>query len=56
MQEVNISNSFPNGESYEDVKIRILDLLKFIIREYDGERVAFIAHKAPQLALDVVLK
>ncbi len=56
MQEVNISNSFPNGESYEDVKIRILDLLKFIIREYDEERVAFIAHKAPQLALDVVLK
>lgn len=46
----------PNGESYEDVKLRISDFLNFIKREYDGKHIAIVAHKAPQLALDVLLK
>jgi len=56
MQEINIEKSFPNGESYEDVKQRILDLLDFLRENYDGKRVALVAHKAPQLALDVILR
>jgi broad specificity phosphatase PhoE len=55
MQEQNILVPFPNGESYEDVKLRMLDLLNFLRENYEGKRVAFVAHKAPQLALDVIL-
>ena len=56
MQEKNISERFPDGESYEDVKTRIADFLDFIKKNYDGKSVAIVAHKAPQLALDVLLK
>lgn len=56
MQEKIITEKFPNGESYEDVKTRIIDFLKFIKQNYDGKNIAIIAHKAPQLALDVLLK
>ncbi len=47
---------FPNGESYDDVKERIADFLKFLKENYDGKRVAIVSHKAPQLAMDVLLK
>jgi broad specificity phosphatase PhoE len=47
---------FPNGESYDDVKVRIADFLDMIKRDYDGKHVAIVAHQAPQLALDVLLK
>jgi alpha-ribazole phosphatase/probable phosphoglycerate mutase len=30
--------------------------LDFLKRKYAGKRVAIVAHKAPQLALDVLLK
>ncbi|MFH0988186.1 MAG: histidine phosphatase family protein, partial [Parcubacteria group bacterium] len=56
MQEKCIADRFPNGESYEDVKMRIADFLKFLKANYDGKSVAIVAHKAPQLALDVLLK
>ncbi len=56
MQEKCISERFPKGESYEDVKIRIIDFLKFLKNNYDGGEIAIVAHKAPQLALDVILK
>ena len=56
MQEENIKKRFPNGESYEDVKARIADFLDFLGENYDGKSVAIVAHKAPQLALDVLLK
>ncbi len=56
MQEKHITEKFPNGESYEDVKIRIADFLKFLKENYDGKGVAIVGHKAPQLALDVLLK
>lgn len=32
------------------------DFLKFLKDNYDGKNVAIVAHKAPQLALDVLLK
>lgn len=56
LQEENIINRFPNGESYEDVKTRILDFLDFLKKNYDGKHIAIVAHKAPQLTLDVILK
>lgn len=56
MQEKSITKPMPNGESYEDVKARINDFLNYIKSEYDGKHIAIVAHKAPQLALDVLLK
>lgn len=55
MQEKNITDKFPNGESYEDVKTRIQSFLHDLKKDYDGKHVAIVAHKAPQLALDVLL-
>jgi len=56
MQEKNITERFPEGESYEDVKKRIGDFLEFLKKNYAGKHVAIVAHKAPQLALDVLIK
>ena len=56
MQEKAITEKFPDGESYEDVKSRIIDFLNFLKQNYDGKSVAIVAHKAPQLALDVLIK
>ena len=55
MQEEAITQRFPDGESYEDVKNRIENFLKFLKRSYNNKSVAIVAHKAPQLALDVLL-
>ena len=55
LQEKNIQHRFPNGESYMDVKSRMLDFLDFLKKRYDGKKVAIVAHKAPQLALEVLL-
>ncbi len=56
LQEENITKRFPEGESYEDVKIRIHDFLAFLKKNYEGKHIAIVAHKAPQLALDVLIK
>jgi broad specificity phosphatase PhoE len=56
LQEKSVDTPFPNGESYEDVKKRIKDFLDYLKKEYDGKYVAIVAHKAPQLALDVLLR
>jgi len=56
MQEEAITDPFPNGESYEDVKFRIQEFLNYLKENYDGQHIAIVAHKAPQLALDVILK
>lgn len=56
MQEKNIQNRFPNGESYEDVKLRINNFLQYLKKNYDGKKVAVVSSKAPQLALEVLLK
>jgi len=55
MQEKAITEQFPKGESYEDVKTRIEDFVNFLKEKYDGKSIAIVAHKAPQLALDVLL-
>lgn len=51
-----IINKFPEGESYEDVKMRIAKFLLFLKENYGGKHIAIVAHKAPQLALDVLIK
>ncbi len=56
MQEINIETKFPNGESYNEVKERIESFLNFLKENYEGKHIAIVAHKAPQLCLDVILK
>jgi alpha-ribazole phosphatase/probable phosphoglycerate mutase len=56
MQEKAITEKFPEGESYEDVKTRIADFLNFLKQNHNGKSIAIVAHKAPQLAFDVLLK
>lgn len=56
LQEQAITTPMPNGESYEMVKERIASFLSDLKKNYDGKHVAIVAHKAPQLALDVLLK
>ena len=55
-EEECIEKPFPEGESYEDVKVRVADFLEFLKKNYDGKSVAIVAHKAPQLSLDVLIK
>ncbi|MFA6462272.1 MAG: signal recognition particle-docking protein FtsY [Candidatus Woesearchaeota archaeon] len=55
MQEKNITVPFPEGESYEDIKKRITEFLNYVYDNYRGKHVGIVAHKAPQLALDVLL-
>jgi broad specificity phosphatase PhoE len=56
MQEKKITEKFPYGESYEDVKARISDFLNFLKKNYDDKNVAIVAHKVTQFSLDVLLK
>ncbi len=51
-----VNKPFPNGESYKDVEKRIADFLKFLKKNYNSKHIAIVAHQAPQLALDVLLK
>ena len=55
LQESHITERFPEGQSYNDVKARMADFLVMLKKNYDGKHVAIVAHKAPQLALDVLL-
>ncbi|MFB6216407.1 MAG: histidine phosphatase family protein, partial [Candidatus Aenigmatarchaeota archaeon] len=49
-----IETSYPGGESYQDVEARIKEFLDFIGKEHEGEKIAVLAHQAPQLALEVL--
>jgi broad specificity phosphatase PhoE len=51
-----IDQPFPNGESYRDVEARLEAFCKLLKEKCDGKHVAIVAHEAPQLALDVLLK
>ncbi len=51
-----IDKPFSNGESYKDVEKRISHFLDFLRRKYDGRHIAIVAHQAPQLAFEVLLK
>ena len=54
--EEHVDKPFPNGESLKDVEIRINSFIKDIKKEYAGKNIAIVAHRAPQLALEVLTK
>jgi broad specificity phosphatase PhoE len=56
LQEQMINDRFPGGESYEDVRERVAEFLDDITKKYNGKHIAIVGHKAPQLALEVLLK
>ena len=52
--EEHISNPFPNGESLLDVEKRVRDFCDYLLENYDNKTIAIVAHKAPQLAIEVI--
>ena len=54
--EEHIDNPFPNGESLKDVENRIKDFIEYIKKEYSGKTVGIVAHRASQLAFEVLTK
>lgn len=51
-----IDRPFPNGESYKDVEKRMKTFCKRLLGGYNNKNVAIVAHRGPQLALDVIIK
>ena len=56
IDEEHIDIPFPNGESMKDVEKRLREFCKYLLDNYDGKTIALVAHKAPQLALEVITK
>ena len=54
--EKHINEPFPNGESLKDVEVRIREFLKYINDNYKGKCIGIIAHRTPQLAIEVITK
>ena len=54
--EDHIEERFPNGESLLDVEKRMREFVSWLKENYDGKCVAIVAHRAPQLALEVITK
>lgn len=54
--EEHINKPFPNGESLKDVENRIRSFIEFLKESYQGKTVGIIAHRAPQLAFEVLTK
>jgi len=51
-----INDPFPNGESLKDVENRIRDFINYLKENYDNKTIGIIAHRAPQLSLEVITK
>ena len=54
--EEHIDIKFPNGESLKDVESRVRNFCNYLLENYNGKTIALVAHKAPQLALEVITK
>ena len=54
--EDHIDIPFPNGESLKDVEKRIINFIEFIKENYSGKTIGIVAHRAPQLAFEVLTK
>ena len=54
--EDHIEDKFPNGESLIDVENRMREFVEFLKENYEGKTVGIVAHRAPQLALEVITK
>lgn len=46
---------FPEGESLVDVEQRVHSLLADLAAKHEGQHIAFVSHRFPQLALDVLV-
>lgn len=49
-----IDKPFPDGESYKDVEKRMRSLLNDLSKKYNNKHIAIVAHRGPQIALDVI--
>lgn len=54
--ENHINDPFYNGESLKDVENRMRDFLEEVKEKYKNKTIGIIAHRAPQLALEVITK
>lgn len=54
--EEHIKEPFPNGESLRDVENRIKDFIHFLKENYEGKTIGIVAHRAPQLAFEVLTR
>ena len=52
--EDHITSPFPNGESMMDVEKRIKSVLDILKENYNNKHIGIVAHKAPQLAIEVL--
>lgn len=51
-----VNAPFPNGESYKDVEARLASFINYLKENHNDKHIAIVAHQAPQLALDVILR
>ncbi len=54
--EEHVDDKFPNGESLKDVENRMREFVNYLKENYDGKTIGIVAHRAPQLALEVITK
>ena len=54
--EEHISDKFPSGESLIDVENRMREFIDLLKVNYEGKTIGIVAHRAPQLALEVITK
>ena len=54
--EEHIDKPFPNGESLKDVEKRVKEFMGFLKENYQGKKIGIVAHRAPQLAFEVLTK
>ncbi len=54
--EEHIDKPFPNGESLKDVEKRVKEFMEFLKENYQGKKIGIVAHRAPQLAFEVLTK
>ncbi len=54
--EEHIETPFPNGESLNDVENRMRNFIESLKTSYSGKTIGIVAHRAPQLALEVIAK
>ena len=54
--EEHINAPFPNGKSLLDVEKRVRSFVDYLKEKYNNKTIAIVAHRAPQLALEVIIK
>jgi broad specificity phosphatase PhoE len=56
LRKAAIRQPFPNGENYTDTSQRMKTFLQDLLKEYDGQTVMIIGHRATQYGLDEWVK